>query len=182
LLPIGVIGAVRVIVAVRSLLTSYPLLYAVLTLAIFIFLCLLIIGIATKSGSESFRNRRAITIIFCCYDLFILRRAGSPDFVPIAICRFNFSNLYFPVFVDYWNGYEVRRLRRAITIIFCYYDLFILRRAGRNSSCLLYCKRFLLYRNINNLLFRKDHNIFRKHLFIYAIWTFIWVNKFMIRY
>ena len=27
--------------------------------------------------------------------------AKSPDFVPIAICRTNFSKLYFPVFVDY---------------------------------------------------------------------------------
>jgi hypothetical protein len=34
------------------------------------------------------------------------------------------------MFVDYWNCYEVVRLRRAITIIFCCCDLFILRRAG----------------------------------------------------
>ena len=33
-------------------------------------------------------------------------------------------------FVDYWNIYEVGRLRRAITIIFRCYELFTLRRAG----------------------------------------------------
>ncbi len=57
-------------------------------------------------------------MICCC--------AKSPDFVPIAICRSYFSL----VFVAYWNSYEVGRLRRAVTIIFCCCYLFILRRAG----------------------------------------------------
>jgi hypothetical protein len=39
--------------------------------------------------------------------------AKSPELVPIAIRRSNCSKLYFHMLVDYWSGYEVRRLRRA---------------------------------------------------------------------
>jgi hypothetical protein len=146
---------------VRSLQTSYPLRYAVLTLDTFVFICLLIIGVATKSGDFAEPSRlyfvvttysyfaelvfvankhqwdmlssqkMKIVLIECC--------TKSPDFVPIAICRSNFSNLYFPVFVDYWNCYEVVRLRRAITIIFCCCDLFILRRAGGALALAGFC-------------------------------------------
>jgi hypothetical protein len=55
--------------------------------------------------------------------------AKSPDFVPVSIRCANFSKLYFRLFVDYWIGYEVRRLRRAVTIVFCCCDLYRLRRA-----------------------------------------------------
>lgn len=56
--------------------------------------------------------------------------AKSPDFVPIIICHCYFSNLYFPVFVDCWNSFEVSKLCRVFTIIFCYYNLFTPCRAG----------------------------------------------------
>jgi hypothetical protein len=71
------------------------------------FITFLLLGIGCVGSS---RCLQSLSTSSCC--------AKSPDFVPIAICRSNFSNLYFPMFVDYWNCSEVVRLRRAITIIF----------------------------------------------------------------
>jgi hypothetical protein len=90
------------------------------------FIPFLLLGIGCVGSS---RCLQSLSTSSCC--------AKSPDFVPIAICRSNFSNLYFPMFVDYWNCYEVVRLRRAITIIFCCYDLYILRGAGASEICSL---------------------------------------------
>jgi hypothetical protein len=175
------IGAVR-LRAVRSLLTSYPFLYAVLILVNFIFLSLLIIGIAAKSGDFAEQSRLHFAVTTYSYfaeqsrlhfavttysyfaeRMFLLQIntclvfvtywndwccaiaccAKSPDFVPIPICRSYFSKLYFPEFVDHWNGCEVGRLRRAITITFCCYNLFILRRAD--------CNAYLYFKNIKSL-------------------------------
>jgi hypothetical protein len=43
--------------------------------------------------------------------------------------------------VAYWNGCEVGDIRTAITIIFCGYELFILRRAGdiRTAITIIFC-------------------------------------------
>ena len=90
------------------------------------------------------------------------RCAKSPDFVPFAICHSYFSNLYFPVFVDYWNSYEVRRLRRAITVIFCCYDLFILRRAGDFTSSVCCRSGEITYQTPRSLL-ENENSISRMH-------------------
>jgi hypothetical protein len=42
-----------------------------------------------------------------------MQSKGEVSDVHIAIQRFSCSGLYFPVFVDCYSFYEVRRLRRA---------------------------------------------------------------------